>query len=121
MEVKVNVNRKIGTDIEVFVRVLSRNDKNFVTGISARPFIKLPLVAPVSKSYAGTNDDAFTEETYRLLEPALTYSNSANIVSNVSVTSGYETFAHYQVKVVFYANNPVYLPKIKNLVATSLL
>ena len=121
MEVKVNVNRKIGTDIEVFVRVLSRNDKSFVNGISARPFIKLPLVSPVSKSYAGTNDDLFTEETYRLLEPALTYSNSANLVSNVAITSTYETFANYQVKIVFYANNPVYLPKIKNLVATSLL
>jgi hypothetical protein len=121
MEVKVNVNRKIGTDIEVFVRVLSRNDKSFVNGIVARPFIKLPLVSPVSKSYAGTNDDLFTEETYRLLEPALTYSNSANLVSNVAITSTYETFANYQVKIVFYANNPVYLPKIKNLVATSLL
>jgi hypothetical protein len=75
----------------------------------------------VSKSYAGTNDDLFTEETYRLLEPALTYSNSANLVSNVAITSTYETFANYQVKIVFYANNPVYLPKIKNLVATSLL
>jgi hypothetical protein len=121
MEVKVNVNRKIGTDIEVFTRVLSRNDKNFVNGINGRPWIKLPLVAPVSKSYAGTNDDLFTEETYRLLEPSLTYTNSGNSISTVSLTSAYETFANYQVKVVFYANNPVYLPKIKNLVATSLL
>lgn len=121
LEVRVDVNRKIGTDIEVFARVLSRNDKSFSTGIDGRPWTLLPLVSPVAKSFAGTDDTSFTQEIYRLLEPELSYTTSANVASNVSVSSSYEDFAHYQIKLVFYANNPVYLPKIKKLVATSLI
>lgn len=121
LEVRVDVNRKLGTDIEVFGRILSRNDKSFSVGIQGRPWFLMPLVSPTAKSYAGTDDTAFTQETYRLLEPDLTYTVSSNVASNVSVTSTYEDFAHYQIKVVFYASNPVYLPKIKKLVATSLI
>ncbi len=121
LEVRLDVNRKLGTDVEVFGRVLSRNDKSFDIGILGRPWVKLPLVSPTTKSYAGTNDDAFTQEVYRLLEPSLSYTVSPNVAANVSITGSYEDFAHYQIKVVFYANNPVYLPKIRKLVATSLL
>ena len=121
LEVRLDVNRKLGTDIEVFGRILSRNDKSFSVGIQGRPWFLMPLVSPTAKSYAGTDDTVFTQETYRLLEPDLSYTVSANVASNVTVTSSYEDFAHYQVKVVFYASNPVYLPKIKKLVATSLI
>lgn len=122
IQVQVDVNRKIGTDIEVFARVLGREDKALTSGINDRPFIKLPLVSPTSKSFAGTSDDVFTTETYRILEPELSYSYSANTFSsNVLTNSYFDTFAYYQVKIVFYANNPIYLPKIKNLIATSLL
>lgn len=121
LEVRVDVNRKIGTDIEVFGRVLSRNDKSFSVGIQGRPWFLMPLVSPTSKSFAGTDDTAFTQEVYRLLEPDLSYTISGNVASNVAVTSSYEDFAHYQIKVVFYASNPVFLPKIKKLVATSLI
>lgn len=121
MEVRVDVNRKTGTDIEVFARVLSRKDKGFVNGISNRPWVRVPLVTPAAKSFAGLSDNVFTTETYRLLDPDLTYSNTANVASNVSVTGTYEDFAQYQVKIVFYASNPTVLPKIRNLVATSLI
>lgn len=121
LEVRVDVNRKLGTDIEVFGRVLSRNDKSFSIGIEGRPWFLMPLVSPTTKSYAGTDDTVFTQEVYRVLEPDLTYTVSSNVAGNVTVTSTYEDFAHYQVKVVFYASNPVYLPKIKKLVATSLI
>jgi hypothetical protein len=121
LEVRVDVNRKLGTDIEVFGRILSRNDKSFSVGIDGRPWFLMPLVSPTAKSYAGTDDTVFTQEVYRLLEPDLSYTITANVASNVTVTSSYEDFAHYQVKVVFYASNPVYLPKIKKLVATSLI
>lgn len=121
LEVKIDVNRKIGTDIEVFARVQSRDDKAFTAGIKSRPWVRLPLVSPTVKSYAGTDDNKFTTETYKLLEPSLSYTVSANVQSNVAVSSSYEDFSQYQVKVVFYANNPVFLPKIKKLVATSVL
>lgn len=122
IQVQVDVNRKIGTDIEVFARVLGRNDKALTAGINDRPFVRLPLVSPTSKSFAGTSDDDFTTETYKILEPELSYTYSANTFSsNVLTTSYFDTFAYYQIKIVFYASNPVYLPKIKNMIATSLL
>lgn len=121
IEVKVDVNRKIGTDIEVFARTLAREDRQSASGIKARRWTRLPLVEPTQKSFAGSSDSLFNQETYRVLEPGLTYSNTANVNSNVAVTGTFETFAHYQIKVVFYSNSPTYIPKIKNLVATSLL
>jgi hypothetical protein len=120
VEVKVSVNRKVGTDVEVFCRVLSRLDNSSTNGINDRPFVKLPLYSPTTKSFAGTSDDLYTTETYRLLD--LTYnSTSNNVISGAVTTSQYQDFAYYQVKVVFYAQDPTYLPKIKNLTATALL
>jgi hypothetical protein len=121
LEVKVDVNRKTGTDIEVYGRVLSRTDNAFSAGIRNKSWVRLPLHLPKEKSYAGISDVQYTQETYRLLEPALTYNNIANVASNVAVTATYSDFAQYQVKIVFYSNNPTYLPRIKNLTATSVL
>jgi hypothetical protein len=121
LEVKVDVNRKTGTDIEVYGRVLSRSDNAFTAGIRNKNWVKLPLHLPKEKSYAGISDTSYTQEVYRLLEPALSYNNVANVASNVAVTATYSDFAQYQVKVVFYSNNPTYLPRIKNLTATSVL
>jgi hypothetical protein len=121
LEVKVDVNRKIGTDIEVYGRVLSRNDGSFVSGIKNRPWVRLPLYAPGQKTFVGVSDTKFNQEVYRLLEPSLSYTSAANVAANVSVTASYTDFAQYQIKVVFYSNNPTYLPKIKNLTATSVL
>ena len=121
LEVKVDVNRKTGTDIEVFGRVLSRTDNAFVAGIKNKAWVRLPLYSPANKSYAGVSDFKYTTETYRLLEPLLSYTNAANVASNVAVTATYSDFAQYQVKIVFYSDNATYLPKIKNLVATSVL
>jgi len=121
IEISLDVNRKVGSDIEVFCRVLSRDDKSFSNGIRDRRFVKVPLVSPITKSYAGSSELEFTNETYRLLYPSLTYSNTVNLGSGNETPSTYDTFAYYQIKIVFYASNPVYLPKIKNLVAMSLL
>lgn len=121
IEVKVDVNRKTGTDIEVFGRVLSRKDKGFVNGITNRPWVRIPLIIPEAKSFAGLKDNIFTTETYRLLDPDLSYTNTANVTSSVEVIGNYDDFAQYQIKIVFYASNPTILPKIKNLVATSLI
>ena len=121
INVKLDVNRKIGTDIEVYCRVLSREDKDLSNGIRDRRWVRMPLVAPAEKSFAGVSGTSFTTETYELLEPSLSYSNSANTSIGIGVASTYNNFAYYQIKVVFYASNPVYLPVIKNLVATSVL
>lgn len=121
LEVKLDVNRKTGTDIEVYGRVLARTDNAFVGGIKNKSWVKLPLHTPLQKTFVGTSDTQYNQETYRLLEPALSYKNTANIAANVAVTAAYTDFAQYQIKVVFYSSNPIYLPKIKNLTATSVL
>ena len=118
LEVKLNVNRKVGSDVEVFCRILSRNDTSVSNGIYDRPWVRMPLVYPKAKTFAGTGE-TFSQETYRLLEPNLEYSANASLNSNI--TANYKDFAYYQIKVVFYANNPVYVPKLKNISATSLI
>lgn len=121
IEVSLDVNRKVGTDIEVFCRVLAREDRSFSNGIRDRRWVKVPLVSPISKSFAGNSELEFTNETYRLLYPSLTYSNTVNPGEGNETASTYDTFAYYQIKILFYASNPVYLPKIRNLVAIALL
>jgi len=122
ISVQVDVNRKISTDIEVFARVLSRNDRTLPNGINDRPFIRLSLIEPSEKTFAGTEDDLFFSETYRLLAPSFAYVNNVSSSETTPLdSSAFNTFAYYQIKIVFYAANPVYLPKIKNLVATALL
>lgn len=108
IDVKLDVNRKTGTDIEVYCRVLARDDKSLEGGILERPWVRMPLVFPLQKTFAGTSDDTFFNEEYRIDDPFLSY-------------DGYSNFAHYQIKVVFYASNPVYVPKIRNLIAVALI
>lgn len=122
ISVQVEVNRKTGTDIEVFARVLSRQDKTLTNGILDRPFVRLPLVEPSQKTFAGTNDDVFFNETYRLLSPNFSYTNDTTSSElNPIDLSTFTDFAYYQIKIVFYSANDVFLPKIRNLVATALL
>lgn len=122
ISVQLEVNRKTGTDIEVFARVLSRKDKTLPNGIYDRPFVKLPLVEPSAKTFAGTDDDEFNTEVYRLLSPEFEYVNNISASETTPLSSAaFDTFAYYQIKIVFYASNPVFVPKIRNLVATALL
>jgi hypothetical protein len=121
IEVKLDVNRKIGTDIEVYCRVLARNDSNENQGIFERPWTRLPLVAPSVKTFAGVSDKEFYTETYRLTSPNLEYSYKPKDTLNPGLTSAaFTEFAFYQIKVVFYAENTSFVPKIKNLVAVAL-
>lgn len=121
MQVQLDVNRKTGTDVEIFVRVLSRKDRTLANGIGDRPFVRLSLVDPSVKTFAGADDDLFFTEIYRLLEPNFSYTNPVTSTGLAQTTSSFDDFAYYQIKVIFYAGNPTLLPKIKNLVATSLL
>ena len=123
IEVTVDVNRQLGSDIEIFVRVLSIDDKVLAGGIVERPWTLLPIATGQTKSFAGTDSLSFAKETYRLLEGGLNYSYSSDIILPTDTQSilSFDTFRYYQVKVVFYAANPYYLPVIKNLTATALL
>ena len=115
IEVVLDVSRPIGSDIEVFCRVLARDDKGVSNGINDRPFIKMPLTFPGAKTYSGTKD-IFSTEKYKILDPFLSYSSTAN-----GLTATFNDFSFYQIKVVFYASDPLYPPKLRYLSASALI
>jgi hypothetical protein len=115
IEVALEVSRPIGSDIEVFCRVLARDDRSVSNGINDRPFIKMPLTFPGAKTYSGTKD-IFSTEKYKILDPFLSYSSIANELS-----AKFNDFATYQIKIVFYASDPLYPPKLKSLIASAVI
>jgi hypothetical protein len=117
LQISVDVMRPPGADIEVFCRVLARGDKTLNLGIKERPWIRMPLVQPAAKTYAGIDENKFSTEIYKILEPNLNYTSNTDITSGLTVN--YDTFASYQIKVVFYASNSNFVPMIRNLSATS--
>ncbi len=123
IEVSLDVNRKTGTDVEVWTRVLGKSDNiNTVpnSDIDTRPWKKLPLVSNGGiKNYIGTSDTLYVTEKYKVLE-----TDSANLSYSADISgtvTSFTSFNRYQVKVVFYSDNYTYQPKIKNLIATAVL
>jgi len=142
LEVKVAVNRQVGTDIEVFCRVLSPYDSGINSKIENMTWRRMPLFAQYAtasgantavKSYAGTDGNAFSIETYKILEgdsagttgtPNLSY--YANVSSGSSQTTSsptrFDTFTKYQIKIVMYAQTTdTYIPKLKGIIATAVV
>lgn len=135
LEVKIDVNRKIGTDIDVFCRVMSSSDINTNNSIDNLPWKRMPLynkdatvTAPDStegkKSYAGT-EETFSAETYKILETdtaATTGFDNLYYSALVGDTlTTFKDFNKFQVKVVFYSFDSTIVPKIKNLIATAVI
>ena len=116
LNVSLKVNRQLGSDIEVFCRVVSSSDP---TAIDDRPFIKMPLVSPTQKTYAGSTLK-FEEEIYALYSPNLKYEKEISIADKLTKKS-FDTFISYQIKIVFYSGSPGYVTTIKDLVATAVL
>jgi hypothetical protein len=135
LEVKLDVNRKTGTDIEVFCRVMSGLDINSDNTIDNLQWRRMPVynqsataTAPDSiegiKSYAGLSND-FTAETYKILE---TDSEATTGIKNLNYTAlvgetltTFKDFNKFQIKVVFYSIDTTIVPKIKNLIATAVI
>lgn len=113
MEVRLDVNRKIGTDIEVFVKVLAPSDGE---PFNKRPWKKMTLVSNEgNKKYAGFSETSFFAEYYQLLSPDLEY----EATSIEGIPGLFKEFNRYMIKVVFYSNNPTFVPKIRNLFASA--
>jgi len=115
IEVALELSRPFGSDIEVFCRVLARDDKSVSNGIYDRPWTIMPLTYPGAKTYSGTKD-IFSTEKYKILDPFLSYTSTAN-----GLTAKFNDFAFYQIKVVFYASDPLYPPKLKSLTASAVV
>jgi len=142
LEVKVAINRQIGTDIDVYCRVMSSYDVGISSKMENRPWRLMPLfnqTANVSttssvtgqKSYAGADENAYSIETYKILDGdslATTGTNNLSYTAIVDNGSGQATrttftdFNRYQIKIVMYAQDTsTYIPKLNGIVATSVL
>jgi hypothetical protein len=120
LEVKLDVNRVSGSDIEVLCRVLSREDTGSNSNIEDQPFKRMTLISPPLKTFAGNDHNSFSTEIYKILEPDLSYKRIVKI-ADIPDVKEFLTFNQFQIKIVFYANFPGMAPKIKNLIATSVL
>jgi hypothetical protein len=118
IRVRMDVNRKTGTDIEVFCKVISAKD---TTNPLQLPWKKMKLISNGGvKTFNGLSEFDFSAETYELLDPNLRYSTTITTGSG-NITSSYTDFDRYAIKVVFYSYNEPFIPKIKNLYATSVV
>ena len=136
LEVRVDVNRKIGTDIEVYCKVLSPKDIAVNNTIDTLSWRRMPIFNKsasatnadslnVTKKYVGLSDTEFNTEVYKILEedsvgttgiPNLSYTR---LLGGVSTT--FTTFNVFQIKIVMYSENTAIVPKIKNLIATAVI
>ena len=135
LEVKIDVNRKIGTDIDVFCRVMSSTDVNTNNTIDNLPWKRMPLynkdatvTAPDSiegkKSYAG-DQEIFSTEIYKILETDTAATTGFDNLYYTALVGDklatFKDFNKFQVKVVFYSFDSTIVPKIKNLIATAVV
>ena len=142
LEVKIAVNRQIGTDIDVYCRVMSAYDVGISSKMENRPWRKMPLFNQTAnastassvtgqKSYAGANENSYSIETYKILDGDSIATTGTNNLSYTAVVDNglgraqqttFTDFNRYQIKVVMYASDTnTYIPKLNGIVATSVL
>jgi hypothetical protein len=136
LSINIDVNRKTGTDIGVFCRVMSSSDNGINSSIFNNAWKPMPLfnqnanvqnslTVTGNKTYVGLSDTAFVTENYKILEgDSLSTTGTANLTyqSNISgVMTTFNTFNSFQIKVIFYSNDTTIVPKIKNIIATAVV
>ena len=138
LEVKLDVNRKTGTDIGVYCRVISGSDNGIDSSIEKLDWKIMPLFnqnatvsnqasysGNVGKTFVGLSETEFHTETYKILEEdSLATTGTANLSYNATlggVSTTFNSFNKFQIKIVFYANDSTIVPKIKNLIGTAVI
>ena len=142
LEVKVGINRQIGTDIDVYCRVMSSYDVGVSSKMENRPWRKMPLFNQTAnasttssvtgqKSFAGADENTFTVETYKILDgDSVARTGTNNLAYTAVVDNGlgqaqstvFTDFNRYQIKIVMYAaDTSTYIPKLNGIVATSVI
>ena len=138
LEVKLDVNRKTGTDIGVYCRVISGSDNGIDSSIEKRDWKIMPVFnqnatvsnqgsnsGNVGKSFVGLSETAFYTETYKILEEdSISTTGTANLLYTADlggVSTTFNSFNKFQVKIIFYANDSTIVPKIKNLIGTAVI
>ena len=113
LQVQLEINRKVGTDIEVYAKLISENDSSEGDVLQQRNWKRLALVTGNKKFTAGNE---FTLETYQLLEDDVAYTANSSIAGQTT-QSRYTSFNKYQIKVVFYSLYSTAIPRIRKLFA----
>ena len=138
LEVKLDVNRKTGTDIGVYCRVISGSDNGIDSSIEKRDWKIMPVFnqnatvsnqgsnsGNVGKSFVGLSETEFYTETYKILEEdSISTTGTANLSYTADlggVSTTFNSFNKFQVKIIFYANDSTIVPKIKNLIGTAVI
>ena len=138
LEVKLDVNRKTGTDIGVYCRVISGADNGIDSSIEKLAWKIMPLFnqnatvsnqasysGNVGKTFVGLSETEFHTETYKILEEdSLATTGTANLSYNATlggVSTTFNSFNKFQIKIIFYSNNSTVVPKIKNLIGTAVI
>lgn len=105
LNVNLLVNRRPGTDIKVYYKVLNKYDS---TSFDDRPYVLMERSALSGDVVFTDNPEQYTEETYKALD-----------ISYTSGSANYNDFKVFAVKVVFFSNNTTVVPKIKALRVTA--
>ena len=98
LTVYIDVNRPLGTSIEVFYKILNKYD--YSVEFANAPWVRM------TKTYTTptTNVNDYVEDTYQDLN--ISYTGLNGIV--------YNSFKYFAVKVVFYSDDSTLVPTIKN-------
>ena len=102
LTVFLDVNRRPGTKIEVYYKVLNSNDQN---SFDSQPYVLMNPKFTVGGSLESTGVSDYITDTYQALN--ITY-------SDVSTGSVYTNFKVFAIKIVMYSDNPAIVPRIKN-------
>jgi len=110
LQIELEANKKTGTEIDVFYKVISPNDTSTATTLDSTPWKRMTPIGNTIPE-VGLLDNTYIPVLYRDLN--VTYTNSDG--------ASFNDFSKYQIKIVFFSDTPSRVPKIKNLVATSVL
>ena len=105
INVNLLVNRRPGTSIKVYYKVLNKYD---TSDFDDRTYVEIPQTTLAGDTVLTNNPDEYAEENYQALN--ITYSNGA---------ASYNDFNVFAIKVVFFSSNQSVVPQIKALRATA--
>jgi len=102
LTVYLDVNRQIGTKIEVYYKVLNSNDAN---NFDNNPYVLINPILTPGTGVVYTDATTYTTDTYQALN--ITY-------NDIATNALYNNFNTFAIKVVMYSSNPSIVPQIKN-------
>jgi hypothetical protein len=105
LNVNVLVNRRSGTSIKVYYKILNKYD---TTDFDDRTYVEIPQTTLAGSTVLTNNPDVYSEENYQALN-----------INYASGTTTYSDFNVFAIKIVFFSSNQSVVPQIKALRVTA--